>query len=99
MSDVCADGHTVGVTGMTSSSSSSDLLVPLLQFYSQEHRCMAMLAYRWEEKLRSRLRVETDDSCLVCYGSLFHAAGPEYEKTPPPFSEIPPKSRLDVTRQ
>jgi len=51
VSAVCADGHTVGVTGMTSSSSSSDLLVPLLQFYSQEHRCMAMLAYRWEEKL------------------------------------------------
>ena len=64
------------------------LMVCYCPYYSQEHRCMTM--YVWEEGLRettweqdcfkfSLENRERDDSCLVCSGSWFHAAGPECE--------------------
>jgi len=34
--------------------------------------------------LSSRLKTERDDSCLVCSGSWFHAAGPECENARSP---------------
>ena len=42
--------------------------------------------------LSSRLKTETDDSCLVCSGSWTRM----WKR---PFSEFRPKSRLDVTRR
>ena len=39
---------------------------------------------REQDCLSSRLKTERDDSCLVCSGSWFRAAGPECENARSP---------------